>query len=395
MFEKITLRNSETGGGITPGHIAEALLYHQNVHLLMGRGNIFGLSRDMGPDVLVELIERSDVSCTFVEEMLGTHTDKSTPLHVYDWGCLNTIGHQDTGRSTTFERVVDRFEEAGSNKSDAKKYAKRFLKASSRAKFSTNHYVEGGVASAARNEADDKQFFENALAEGLAHEINRPDLVRSFQFNAIRLENGYSIADKIDWHAVNAERQKLKPGVDPLTTAHLVSAFVESIADLHIASHYGGEYVTTDASSEIARLKYAKLMNRLGRDTDVISEFQETELDNVRAIRDCINSKDHTFTDFMKIIDRRDARKFKDFWAGVNPDSNALKAYYNENAKDGWIASLPSRATRLAVCTTIGYFNPSAGIILSAADMQLTEKLARGWRPHHFVDKQLKPFVRN
>ncbi|GJL95356.1 MAG: hypothetical protein DHS20C05_17610 [Hyphococcus sp.] len=393
MFEKITLRNSEFGGAVTAGHIAEALLYHQNIHLLLNRGSITDLSKSLGSELFLELLERPEVAVTYIEQIIGTHTNNNGLLPVYDWGFVEVIGDQDRGRISRLDRIADLFQGAGLSRGQSKKAARRFLKVAEVKSFSGDHFVEGGIAQAARLESEDLKFFKQALSLSLANELEQLEFASDFEFDIYRISSGFVISDNVDWVAVNDRRNLLKSGRDDITRAHLVSSFVEAIADLHISSHYGGEYISVEASSKIARLKYARLLNRLGRDTDAISEFQDAELDNGRAIRNCINSGDRTFAEFLRIIDKRDAEKFKGFWAGVNPDANALKEYYEENSRQGWITSLPSTVLRVAICTTVGVFNMPAGVALSIADARLTERLVQGWRPHHFVQNRLRPFV--
>ena len=64
MFEKIVLRRSESGAAISAGQIAEALLFYQNVHLVIDMGSFGQLVRQLGPGTLISLLQRSD--CTAV-----------------------------------------------------------------------------------------------------------------------------------------------------------------------------------------------------------------------------------------------------------------------------------------------------------------------------------------
>jgi hypothetical protein len=61
-------------------------------------------------------------------------------------------------------------------------------------------------------------------------------------------------------------------------------------------------------------------------------------------------------------------------------------------SKEGWFSSLPVKGVRFVVGLALGAASPAAGAVLSAADMFLLDKL-RGWRPNHFVDDKLKPFL--
>ena len=72
MFEKIVLRRSETGTAITAGQIAEALLFYQNVHLIIDLGSFGQLIRQIGPETLLSVLQHGDCTAVYCEEILRT-----------------------------------------------------------------------------------------------------------------------------------------------------------------------------------------------------------------------------------------------------------------------------------------------------------------------------------
>lgn len=78
---------------------------------------------------------------------------------------------------------------------------------------------------------------------------------------------------------------------------------------------------------------------------------------------------------------------------GVNPDEKLVQAYLRDVTAGGWISRLPIKTLRYLVCAVVGVFSPPAGLVLSAADSLVLQKILGGWRPSHFVQRQLKPFV--
>ncbi len=393
MFEKITLRRSENGVPFSIGHLAEAMLFHQNVHVLLDRWSTIALAKSLGSDLLLSILERPEVTATFTEQILATHTKTVNGISVYDWGAIQFAGDQDRGVLKKQARITDIFLKAGLPKGEAKKASRRFRELTKTRSLTSNYYAPGGIPEAAREEATDMAYFSHALATSLANDIKRPELAKEFKFEITRIDGGFFVVDNVNWEQVNEERKKILPNVDDIGCAHVLSSFQNAVADLHIASHYGGEYVTDSISSQLTRLKYSKLLKRIGRDTNSVSEFQDAVLDNAAAVRECINSGEKTFAEFLRVIDRRDGKKFKEFWAGVNSDENVLRAYFEESSRRGWIENIPSKTIRFAFCTTIGAVSLPVGIALSASDSFLVEKLTRGWRPHHFVERHLKPFA--
>jgi hypothetical protein len=97
-----------------------------------------------------------------------------------------------------------------------------------------------------------------------------------------------------------------------------------------------------------------------------------------------------SFSDFESLLDK--AERFREQIAGVNPDGNLVADYFKEVSKEGWISSLPAKTFRYVVGLGVGLASPLAGAALSAVDLFLLDKL-KGWRPNHFVDDKLKPFL--
>lgn len=75
MFEKIVVRRSSDGPALTIGELAEAMLFYQNVHVVLDYGSLNGFLQTLGPAELLEVVSRPNVSAVYVEEMLGTQTE--------------------------------------------------------------------------------------------------------------------------------------------------------------------------------------------------------------------------------------------------------------------------------------------------------------------------------
>jgi hypothetical protein len=81
------------------------------------------------------------------------------------------------------------------------------------------------------------------------------------------------------------------------------------------------------------------------------------------------------------------------------PDTNLLRAYYQETVKESWVEKLPAKSTRWGIFTGIGLgldalgaggLGTATATALSAVDAFVLDKLIKGWKPHQFVEKDLK-----
>jgi len=75
MFEKIVLRRSEAGPVLSIGELAEALLFYQNVHIILDHSSFIEFVSSIGMPRLLSLLSKPNVSDVYCEETLGTRTE--------------------------------------------------------------------------------------------------------------------------------------------------------------------------------------------------------------------------------------------------------------------------------------------------------------------------------
>jgi hypothetical protein len=94
MFEKIVLRRSDTGVALTLGEVAEALLFYQNVHLVLDPMSINALISNLEMRELLALVARKRLTAVYAEDMLVSRNfnDGSIPQH--DFATATISGKQ-------------------------------------------------------------------------------------------------------------------------------------------------------------------------------------------------------------------------------------------------------------------------------------------------------------
>jgi hypothetical protein len=94
------------------------------------------------------------------------------------------------------------------------------------------------------------------------------------------------------------------------------------------------------------------------------------------------------------VLDKAD--KFKEWVIGKDPDEKIAAEYFKAVTTQGWINSLPAKVVRYFAPLAADVAIQGGGVValgLSAVDQVLVERVLRGWRPNHFVDTTLRPFV--
>jgi hypothetical protein len=225
----------------------------------------------------------------------------------------------------------------------------------------------------------------------VSHMIEPELLSAEFRFSIHPNAPSLSLDTNLDFEAINAKRKSRAPTLNDVTPAHLINNVLMARADTVLAAHSGGEFYTSDLTSEIVRLRYGELLRRIGLEQRELRELTEIVIQDSPTIREVINSGERTFDEFLSLRDK--SQRFREWVQGVNPDEKLVQAYLRDVTAEDWISKLPSKTLRYFVGTVVGLVAPVVGLALSAADSLFLEKMLGGWRPSHFVQRQLKPFV--
>ncbi len=392
MFEKIVLHRSAEGPAITMGEIAEALLFYQNVHLVLDYSSLSSLIDNIGMTGILSLLTRHNVSAVYVEEMLATHT-RTAPggEQFHAFGAFRLEGNQpNTKPRSKKERLAELLIRKAYGRGDALRLAERFFNRAPLKLLSSDYFIKGGIPEAARGDLTDAEYISDAVRE-FARAAGLKEGAKNVRASIFNTPDGFRFLSNIDFDAVNSRRKAVDPTVDLITEASALCRILDARAAIILASHYGGEFFTSDQISTIVRLRYSELLRRTGIGAEELRELHDVTLPNFPRVREIINSGARSFDEFLALLER--SQKFRNWIGGVNPDAKLVHEYLREVTSEGWIASSPSKLVRYAIATAVSVAAPVLGAVLSAADSLLIDRMIRGWRPSHFVEGQLKPFV--
>jgi hypothetical protein len=165
----------------------------------------------------------------------------------------------------------------------------------------------------------------------------------------------------------------------------------EARADLALAAHYGGDIVTSTAVSSVLRLKYDMLLNRTVLNTKNQQSFAEVVLTDMPTVAEQVNSGARSFQEFLLLLDK--SAKFKEWLKSTNPDEGLTREYLHAVSSQDWIQTPKAKGMRYLVTLALDSTNPIAGFAAGFADNFLVEKILGGWRPNHFIEQRLTPFL--
>jgi hypothetical protein len=144
MFEKVVLRRAESGEPISAGQLAEAMLYYQRVHIVIDRGTLASLVRQIGTKTLLSILKREDVSAVYCDEMLGTHTESAGASQYHNYVAFSLAGSPDGRKLESVQaRLSFDLKREGVEPIEAQQFTTAFLSRVSLRTYSSNYFVKG------------------------------------------------------------------------------------------------------------------------------------------------------------------------------------------------------------------------------------------------------------
>jgi len=140
------------------------------------------------------------------------------------------------------------------------------------------------------------------------------------------------------------------------------------------------------------------LLQRRMQSENQLSAFVDLTLDSSHAIREAVNAGKVSFADVLRLLDKAD--KFRHWLSEQSPKADLVKAYYREITHKTWVEQLPAKTTRWSVFTSAGIaldvlgaggLGTAAAVGIGAFDTFVLDKILQGWKPHQFVEGDLKP----
>lgn len=393
MFEKIVLRRSHNGPPLSAGELAEALLFYQNIHIVLDYSSLMGLGNQIGIETLLSLLTRPNVSAIYCQNAVGTHTEKRGGIEHHNFIAYSIAGDQESGQINSRKKLIEYVfsKKLGLPIKRAKSLGERFRFKVPFRDLTNDHYVPGGVLNAAKLDISDEKYVIESTRLAIENAVGAENTPHSFVFNPIIYEKGFCIETDLDLERLSRIKEKRQPGQGGITQAGLINHILDTRADISLASYYGGEFYTSDLNSRLIRTKHSELLRRVGIELDELNEFREIVVGDMPSLREVINSNQRSFSEFLTLLD--ESEKFREWTAQVNPDEKLVKEYWKEVGSKGWIEKLPGKSIRYAMGAVISAVEPLSGHALSIADSFLLEKLVGGWKPSHFIDTKLAPFL--
>lgn len=408
MFGKITIRDkiSQTHA-VNLGSLCELLLFYGKILILTDFSNLGSLIETIGPDNLRYLVKNNFLNITYFSYITAAQTDNVGPFEYHNLRILSLAGEKDGNpwKNSQFgKKQIERVLAQLNLNPMVKKVLRSDVISKIEIRNDTKYLDQDGVnpVSIATDALKDTEFLQRAAKVSLSSLAPTFRIPNDYQFSVIPTDKGFIVDSNYDLNEINHNAKNYYGEDKNISHASILSSFWNAHFDLTLAGHYGSEILTHKTSSKLITMKVAGLLNRINNDKADLFEFSDFHFNDGFAIREAINSGIRSFDEFKPVLEK--SRKFRHWIETLNPDLNLLKAYNNEVTADSWVDKLPSKTSRFAMLTSAGIgldiaitggLGTAAAVGISAADNFLLDRLIKGWKPDHYINTSLKPFINN
>lgn len=394
MFRKIRIEQQRTTDAENPidiGLLAEAMIFYGEVELLVGRGSLRQLVRDIGPEHLLELLRRGHLRMAFEPNFIGIVTENTgTPYEKY----VPTVARIE--KQELLEVLRPLVIEAVGRPGKGRRLALRLA----------DHIVDAPIDERLAGEFQADLALDGHVLEGVATILQQevPEISSTnIRFEVIlTADERFRIETNLDFVRINQfYHQRVPVSHSTITPAHLLSQLFGAKKLLEDAAGSDAEMAVAPLYAALVSKRIEDIMLKRGRSAKQLDSFQDLVFDNGRALADVVESKERTFKDLLPILDK--AGPFKQWLQSQGPNSELVKEYFRAVTSESWIDKLPAKALRWTVFTGAGLavdslgaegFGTAGGILLGLGDQFLLDRLTKGWRPDQFVNRTLKELLR-
>jgi|GEM_PF-2528279 len=374
MFESIAILPHSQTHPLNIGELAEKMLYYKKVHLYVNTEDLKTLFAYFDIDILIEYLERGYLRLVNRKKAYGVvFQDES---YIADFMYNVNYDLKEVLYNAYFEYSKD---EQKSRKAANKLY-----------RYVGVFDIPDKFANEINADLLDNSFLKQAIQKQI--EYYRPHdkiLIDELRFNVeVRSDGRLNIESNIDIQNY--------PFLDPSSIVLNIGTAIENIK---IACSNSSELSIPLLNSKIIAVKVNSLITTATKSAKDIEMFQYAEFPNSPSLHAIINDRHRSMREFLQVL--KEGEKFKDWLTGLGEGNKIVQEYIAKMNEKSWLQSVPSKAGRFYLVQGISTIlkatgtleGIAAGIGLSAANTFLVEKLLKGWKPNHFIEETVKPFI--
>lgn len=385
MFERICISPKSPGKTTYDlGLLAEALLFYRDVILIARSNSLESVLREIGPDVLIGLMDDRHIRVVYVEQLFGTFTlDANSPCERYDFGLA-------TSEKTRLDRAAEEaFINVIGKRGKGKRLANRFVQ-----ELVEPMSFDNQITKQITDEIRDGRYVSEYIRRWIREQQIQidPNLLDSVVFKFGPLVNrGFPVVTNLNMTALQSA------GVRKLdSVSGILTTYGTTVAELSLWSRLEAEAALDIDEAVVLQSRLDGMLKRRAETEKELASFQDFIFDEARALREAINNGACGFGEIIPLLDK--AKRFSEWLTGKSPEQGIVKAYYREVTADSWIDRLPGKMSRWAFFygaeLVLDMVGAGLGAALSALDSFLLDRIIKGWKPNQFIEGDLAKLIR-
>ena len=390
MLGNCIIRNPRgSSGNLDKGAICESLLFFDRVHLIIDMGTLYALVKADFLDSLIALLEAGYITANYSPQAPVLHTDTKNGLKEHFFTVVKISGDQKKPKMRNPDLLEQALTRISDDKVKAQAYYRRLAKL-----ISFEDIADHGVPELGKKDICDP-LIAREVARMALREKGIPENEITFTYvNALPLDGfKFAITTDIDFdHLRQYVPDDDKSTFNQNTILPMIS---DARFDIGLAANYNAALVGNDKSKDLTQLILKRSIGSLFSPEDSLRSIYDFISVDTPSVRDVINSNERTVAEFIILLEKSNA--FKNWLKVQNPTGDLVKEMLREKAQAGWLSKTPMKLARFGIFTAAGAIadtlSPGAGVLAGAADTFLLDKIAKHWRPHFFVENNLKRFL--
>lgn len=387
MFEKAFIGPNQNivGDSCDYGALAEAIIFYNEVTLVLHYGGFVDLVKFIGFDNFLRLLNETNIRIIFVKESIAPC--RSTIL--FNFITFSAAG-DDTFRISSNEDLIF--------------YALENVKEQTRINRETANMISGkikfirtpdelkkgfGLPQLSQELVLDKDFTSRSLPEILDIIAPGYNLSNPLPYMGVKkVDKKLLFNSNINFNSLNALHKSAFQGKHrTYDSGSLLAIFAEFSENMMHSLNYGNSIITNPLQASLFKNKYCLLNSKETGSLEEITSFQSLTLDG-KSIREVINSGGKDFSEVFSLYN--EGRKFRE-WAGqIGDDKKLISEYIKSMSSLDRLDRWPAKTLRFLLTQIISSVNPLLGIAASFIDSFLIEK---EWRPNLFIQGSVRDFV--
>jgi hypothetical protein len=372
------------------GALCESLLFFSKTHVVLDQATLTLFVTAGFIDHFIELLKRGYVTASYAPETPALYTDNKGGLKEHFFVVIAFGGTQETGLiKRSPDALLFQLERLIGDKRKAKSVHHELC-----GYLSFKTLDKSNVIKKAADDLADPSFAIEIARMGLDRFGIPTNEIKFSRLNLIPLGEGrFTVDTDIDFHYL---RQRYVPSEPQFGVSHLFPGVGDARLDISLAAESNSAFVGNTSDQRIIEMILAKAIGvQSTKDATVPRAIYDFISVDTPSVREVINSGSRSPREFIELLAGADT--FKRWLNAQNPDKDLIREMLVEKTKVGWLEKLPAKVARFGIFSAGGFLAdlaaPGSSVVLGAVDGFLIDQLSKKWRPHFFVENNLRGFL--